>query len=394
MIYLAYLYTIAFAATRIAQSIWSCFALRSFLNKVEIFNTETKNDMSLNGTLPGISIITSIRGLGMPLEEGLTSLVTQKYSGPVELIVAIENSDDPALEVSKKILAPYEKGNVSIKWVTNFKAPGGNPRNRKMAFAANLASHDWIYWSAADTILPQDHLKKLYKTTQNNKNIYVSSIPIQFGGGSLGAILETIIFVWEIPAFFFVNIKLKQPQVYGGSIFYSKDLIQKSGGYSSILDYLTEEVPFIKAFSKVGGINRIVEGFVWVRQQKQPFSDFYRRKLRWLTIAKIHHTQFFYYGLVFNALTMLFVCMLSGLSLAYITLGIYLFVHMLTSIYYHTKLNLPFKQWKHCYLILIYEMIYGILSIHTFAVKKINWAGDWMKIENGGKIVRIEDPTL
>lgn len=380
----AWIYGIFIFTQNTLHLLYTVTLLNKFKKTLKTFDEEVKKPLE---SYPPISIVTSIRGTSMPLEEGLTCLMQQDYPGELELIVAIEDSGDPAYGIAKEVLSKIPH-RMEVKWITDFKAEGGNPRMAKLAYGAKFAKHKWIYILATDTFSDASHLRKMMHKTKLDKKVYVSSIPIQFGTSTLGAILETIPMVWEIPMYGLMCDKVKRPFIYGGSILFHMDLMQEAGGFGPILNYLTEEVPMSDAFTRVGGRFELVPSLMWVRQEKQTVAGFYERKLRWAMIGRFHHPQLFFLGFVFSPLWLIVFWLLSGNPIFLSMLGVFLTVKSLVVYLYHILLGLPRAQAKWSLIMFPYEFISFTFCVHALFRKRLNWAGDIMLVNSHGVVTR------
>lgn len=346
------------------------------------------NKLAPTGGRPGISVLTCIKGISDSLSEGLSSLANQKYSGPIEIIIIIEDSRDPALEYSKKVLAQVPQG-VEVKWITDFKPVGGNPRTAKMAHGFQFAKHDWIYWDAADTFIEPNHFEKMYTHTKGDPKKYTTAFPLHYGGESWGAHFENVTMSFEIPSFFFINEVMRRPNVYGGSLLFHKSLIELGGGFSSVLNFLTEEIPLIKLFTKVGAHCVMIPAFVYVRQVKETLRQFYERKVRWMLIAKLHHPQFYYPSMVYSFFWIPLFGLITGDAFYLELTLIYLLGKTLSNLIFHLILRLPLKQTMAVFVVApVYEFILVAYTIHALFKRRILWANDKMLIMPDGQVVR------
>ena len=366
-----------------AFNIYSVFMLASFMKRIRRYRAKPQR----LSHYPGISVITSIRGLSSSLENGLRGIVEQDYPGPIEFVIAIENRNDAAYSAARKILAKRPQ-HIEVKWITDFVATGGNPRTAKMAYAAQYAKYPWIYWLAADTFERQDHLRIMMEKTRLDFKTYVSALPIHFGGKTLGALLETVPLLWEVPMFALLCEKLKRPFVYGGSILFHMRLLQESGGFAPILNYLTEEVPLSDSFSKVGGKCQLAPSLVWVRQDEQSVAAFYQRKVRWAMIGKYHHRELFYSGFVFSSMWMPVAWFVTGNPLYLGLLVAFLGIKSVVILSYQVMLAIPQRQWKWSLLIFPYEFINFVYCVHALFKREVNWAGDVMDVSASGLVTR------
>lgn len=384
MILLAWIWGIIVFVQGAGYLIYSVSMLSKFKKTFKEFDKEVETPLP---DYPGITILTAVRGTSMPLENGLTCLMHQNYPGPMELVIAVEDSEDPGYAAAKKILDAAQQ-KIEVKWVLDFKAEGGNPRTAKLAYASRYAKYDWIYWLAPDTYSDSSHIRKMMHKTKADPNRYCSALPVQVGGSTLGALFETVPLVWEVPMFGLLNQKIKRPFVYGGSILFHIDLLKKSGGFGPILNYLTEEVPMTDSFSRVGGVGDVVPSLVWVGQDRQSMAGFYERKLRWAMIGRFHHKTVFWLGFAYSVMWLPLLWVLTGQTAFLNLLAAYLILKVLVVYRYHSLLEIPRWQWKWSVLMIPYEFICFAFCVHALFRRRLNWAGDIMLVNSQGVVTR------
>jgi cellulose synthase/poly-beta-1,6-N-acetylglucosamine synthase-like glycosyltransferase len=389
MAYILWLYVATILALNIGFPIFSVFMLNRFLKTFPPFEEELKRPLP---HYPGVTVLTSLRGDTNPLENGLSSLMKQDYPGPLELIIAVENSGDPGYSKAKKILAeklPQGTAHrMEVRWVTDFKPKGGNPRTAQLAYISKYARYDWIYWLALDTYSDADHLRKLMHKAEVNPDIYVSALPVHLGGNTPGALFENVPLVWEVLMAGLLNRAINKPFVYGGNILFHMNLLKKAGGFSSLLNYLTEEMPMSDLFSRAGGKSEIVPSLVWASHGTQRFSEFYCRKLRWAMIAKFHHRKLIASATLFNIMWMPIIFLFTGNPLFLYLMWVCLATKVVVVYLYHLLLKLPMRQARWSLLMVPYEFICFIYCIHALFQKRVNWSGVTMSVDSHGFVTR------
>lgn len=384
MILIAYFYGILIFIVHLFQPIFSINLLKNFVKKISQFEEEIKTPLP---EYPGISVLTSIRGTSISLEEGLTSIMNQDYPGPMELIIAIESSEDPGYNRAKEILEriPHR---MKVKWITDFKPEGGNPRTAKLAYASQYAGYNWIYWLSIDTYSEDDHVRKMMHTAKANPNIYVSALAVHTGEKTLGALLENVPVVWELPMLGLLTQRMKRPFIYGGSLLFHMSLLNKAGGFGPIVNYLTEEVPMTVGFSRVGGMAKLVPSFIWASNGTQTFPVFYDRRVRWAVAGKYHHKRLIFSALFFSLIWLPIISLITGNALFLYLLGGALITKVFVVYVYHTILKLPKWQANWSVLMIPYDFICFAYCFHALFRKKINWSGDIMRVDSTGFVTR------
>lgn len=380
----AWFYGLIIFVTNTCFPVFSIFLLRRFMKNISQFEEEVKAPLP---HYPGITILTSIRGTSISLEEGLSSLMKQDYPGPLELIIAIESSQDPGYDMAKKVLEriPHR---MEIKWITDFKPEGGNPRTAKLAYAAKYAKFDWIYWLAVDTYTEGDHLRKMMHKAKANPDIYVSALPVHTGGKSLVALLENVPLAWELPMLGLLTRNMKRPFVYGGSVLFNMNLLNRAGGFGPLVNYLTEEVPMTVNFSRAGGQAELVPSLIWVRSDTQSIAAFYSRMVRWAIAGKHHHKRLLCAAFIFSLLWLLIFFLITGSPWFLYFLGGAFVVKVLVVYLYHRILDLPRWQAKWSVLMIPYDFICFSFCLAALFINRVNWAGDVMRVDSKGILTR------
>lgn len=389
MIIILWLYGAIIFALNIGFPIISVIMLIKFLRTFPHFEEKLRRPLP---HYPGVTVLTSLRGDSVPLEKGLSSLIKQDYPGPLELIIAVEDSGDPGYAKAKKILEEQVLANsahqMEARWITDFKPEGGNPRTAQLAYASQYATYDWIYWLALDTYSDADHLRRLMHKADNNPNIYVSALPVHLGGNTPGALFENVPLVWEVFMAGLLSRALNKPFVYGGNILFHMNLLKKAGGFGHLLNYLTEETPMCDSFLHAGGKCEIVPSLVWASHGTQRFSEFYCRKLRWAMIARFHHTELIASAILFNIIWMPIISLLTGNPLFLYLAGVCLAVKVSIVYIYHLLLKLPKRQARWSLLMVPYEFICFFYCIHALFRKRVSWSGVTISVNSHGVITR------
>ncbi len=384
MCFLIYIYIAIVFALNTVYPFVTIFMLKNFMKQISLYEKSLTSPIA---GYPGITILTSLRGVSTSLEDGFKSLVKQDYYGPLQLIIAVENSEDPGYKIAEGILNDVAH-DIEVKWVKDFKPEGGNPRTAKLVYISQFAKYDWIYWWAADNFANNDHLTRMMHKTGTNPAIYVSAIPVHVGCNTLGALFENIPLVWELPMVCFFNQAIKKPFVYGGSVLFHLSLFQKAGSLKSILNCLSEEVPMAREFYKAGGKGEIVPSLVWSRNDSQSLFGFYDRKVRLAMIGRLNHKEIFYLGLIFTVLWFPLFYLITGHLFFLYLLGLFLLVKIYVVYSYHVALKLPKRQRVWSVIMILYEFISLIICINALFRKRLNWAGDILIIGSGGMVKR------
>lgn len=373
-----------FVTLNVALQLFAVYRLWLFRRSRE--RLEELHRQSLD-SYPGISIVVSLKGETDGLAPGLECLRKQTYRGALELVLVVQDPNDPALIAGKKITESWPKTELlAVKWVTGFKPVGLNPRCAKMSEGLKHASHEWLYWHAIDTVIEPDHMKTAMLLGHLDKSTFVTSFPVNVESKSLGARLETICLNLEVTKFFILTFA--QPgaaTAYGGSMLFHRELLERSGGLASTLDRLTDDVVLTKQFMKAGAKCLLSPHLVTVPQHSISMKDYFKRQVRWMMIARYYMPEIYFPSPLFLVGQALAIAGFVGQDgvLLWMAAGFFVF-RMIQALVFEILLGGPIGDWINSLLLPIYDVLLPVIWFLALVVGKLNWAGDIMIVGPGG----------
>jgi len=357
--------------------------------------TRSKKTRSSLSNYPGISILIPIKGVRTDtidvLDATLGSLFRQEYPGELEIVIAIRDEDDPAVEQSKA-LAQRIPTRARVKWAIGGVAGGLNPKNSNLFQAFQQADHAWIYCSDADTRLEAGHLKSMIEASEGNPSRYVTSITIHEGPRDLGACLESLGTNLEATGFFlFAFLNPRCGVLNGASNLFHRSLLEKIGGFERTLNALTDDLFMGKLFVKAGAEGRLAPRFVRVTQDRQSMQGFRERHIRWMMIAKYFRPDLFWPApLNWAAQWILLYAVVSGSS-PHLAIGVFLlFLRMVDLLIYESLAGAPREDWGKVWAILIYDLLAPPLWASAIFRKRVVWGGNVLWVRSDGMVGREE----
>jgi ceramide glucosyltransferase len=339
----------------------------------------------LPSELQGISVIASLHGNTPQLKLGLECILDQKYDGPIEFIIGIESSKDPVFAQAQEIVS-NTKSKVIVKFFTDIELRGANPRNSKMLHGYNFSKHPWLYWHAIDSIIVDNYFETAVSMTQNDPLKYVTAFPVNIRPKSFGALVETVALNLEVTKFFIFSTASKKGAVaYGGSFFFSRELLEKSGGLDSTLNRFTEDVILASAFKKNGAQCLLSPYLTYVPQEKLTFRGFWNRQVRWLLIARFYMPQAFFSGPFFSFPQIFLVAGLIFHREFLIQTALGLFVlRVVQAFFFEILLRAPKSDWWCALFLPVYDILFPFLWIKALLTQKVNWSGNIMIADSKG----------
>ena len=170
-----------------------------------------------------ISIVICTLNEELYLPKLLTTIKNQQGGVAYEVIVVDAGSKDKTREVAES----FKAQGMPLRFLT--------PENtRNIALQRNIgadnAIYDYIYFTDADTLLPTDFLAKAFKELQERK--------ILVGGTKVYASEKQFkyrMMYWNYSNLYVPFVRLFKPIVLGPSIFTTKEIHKKIGGFNYLM---------------------------------------------------------------------------------------------------------------------------------------------------------------
>jgi ceramide glucosyltransferase len=197
-----------------------------------------------------VSILKPLRGLDDNLFDNLASFCTQDYPS-YEIIIGLQDFNDPAYKVAKKIQDKYPDRNISI--VVEKCNAGLNPKVNNLMPAYRKSRHPYVLISDSNVLVDKNYLQEIMRHTNDPSVGLVSNLIRGIGGRSIGAVLENLhLNSFIIGSVSFLDRFLKMPCVIGKSMLMKKDDLAALGGLEAFKDILAEDFIIGREMKRAG----------------------------------------------------------------------------------------------------------------------------------------------
>jgi ceramide glucosyltransferase len=201
-------------------------------------------------SFPAVSILKPLRGLDDNLFDNLSSFCTQDYPR-YEILFSLQDHNDPAYKVAKKVQDKHPDKNVSI--IVERCNAGLNPKVNNLIPAYRKAQHPYILISDSNVMVDKNYLREIMRHAQDPSVGLVSNLIRGVGGRSLGAILENLhLNSFIIGSVSFLDKFLDMPCVIGKSMLMKKADLDALGGLAAFKDILAEDFIIGREMSRMG----------------------------------------------------------------------------------------------------------------------------------------------
>jgi ceramide glucosyltransferase len=237
-----------------------------------------ENDTLLRNLLP-VSILKPLKGLDDGLFDNLESFCNLDYPA-YEIIFALQNRNDPAFKVVKKIKEKYPLKDISV--VVEFCDEGLNPKVNNLIPAYKRAKYDLLLISDSNVRVEKDYLRAIAGHMENPSVGLVSNMIKGVNGRSIGAVLENLhLNTFIVGSVCFLDKYLGLPCVIGKSMLMRKGDFEAIGGFRAVKDLLAEDYIIGERIHKLG--RKVVLSNHVIRNVNEYWGvkKFLNRQTRW-----------------------------------------------------------------------------------------------------------------
>lgn len=222
----------------------TCFGIIGYLLQIVAVRSYTASPNSGESvrfpqSFSPVSILKPLKGLDDGLFDNLESFCNLEYPH-YEIIFALQNQNDPAHKVVKKIKEKYPSKDITI--VVEHCEEGLNPKVNNLIPAYKRAKYELILISDSNVRVEKDYLSAIAGHMEDPSVGLVSNMIRGVHGRSLGALLENLhLNTFIVGSVCFLDKYLKMPCVVGKSMLMRKAELEAIGGFRSVKDFLAED---------------------------------------------------------------------------------------------------------------------------------------------------------
>jgi ceramide glucosyltransferase len=213
-------------------------------------NEQSTINYEQSAQLSPISILKPLKGLDDNLFDNLASFCTQDYP-EYEIIFSLQDHNDSAYKVARKIKDKYPEKNISI--IVERCDIGLNPKVNNLIPAYKASRYDYVLISDSNILVDKNYLKEIVKHMKDPDVGLVSNVIKGTGGSTIGSIFENLhLNSFVIGSVCFLDKFLKMPCVVGKSMLMRKSDLEAMGGFKAVKDVLAEDYVIGEKIHKMG----------------------------------------------------------------------------------------------------------------------------------------------
>jgi len=134
---------------------------------------------------PAVTVLKPLHGAEPHLEDNLATFFTQVYPAPFQLVFGVKDTNDPAINVVRRLRARYP--GVEVKLVIDGMRHGSNAKVSNLINMQTVAHHDVLIMSDSDIAVPCDYLGRVAAALQPKEVGAVTCFYTGWAGAGLGS---------------------------------------------------------------------------------------------------------------------------------------------------------------------------------------------------------------
>jgi ceramide glucosyltransferase len=235
---------------------------------------------------PGVTLLKSLKGCDDHTRDCLRSWFTQDYTGPVQILFAVQNAADPVCEVVRSLQAEFPQADVRLEIVATLL--GANAKVSKLAHLETLVAHELIVISDADVKVPADLLTNIVAPLHDSQVGLVNCF-YRLANPTTAAMR------WEavaINADFWSQVlqsRTLQPQDFalGAAMALPTARLAGIGGFHALVDYLADDYQLGHRIAKQGYRIELCPVVVECWDPPMGWKQVWAHQLRWARTIRV-----------------------------------------------------------------------------------------------------------
>ncbi|KAJ2082177.1 Ceramide glucosyltransferase [Coemansia sp. RSA 988] len=239
---------------------------------------------------PPVTIIRPLKGIDFGMRRTLESSFCQEYPAHVEILFAVEDPNDPAVEIVQELMYRYPKAAARV--LVGRDNVGINPKINNMLKAFAQAQNDLLWICDSNVYTDPGTLRRSVDLMLDDKRVGVihhvvfSEAPVTFGSMLDNAFLATN----HCRMYLAINAVGIASCLMGKSNLYYKSALDSVGGIASFGQYLAEDNMIGQALWRAGWRHTMTGDLARQPVDVGSFAEYCSRRIRWVRTRKYNVT--------------------------------------------------------------------------------------------------------
>ena len=374
--------TLAFLS--VAINLWQFIAARCF----PLHRRSSKTDFT-----PGLSLLKPLKGADAETEGCLATWFVQDYPGPLQLLFAVVDENDPVVPIVRKLMALHPK--VDAELVLCTEKLGINSKVSKLIQASRKLRHDYVVVSDADVAAPPDFLLQTVQAHRDSKVGLVNCFYILANPSTLAMRWEAIAVNSDFWSQVLQSRTIKPLDFALGAVMtMRREALEKIGGFAVFKDHLADDYQLGHRIKKAGYQIELSKLVVECRENPKGWRAIWTHQVRWSRTIRVCQPVPFFLSILSNATlwpVLFSAALLAGHHLFwFVPVSIFLPVRIQAALKMQEWLTRDLRHYAWFWLVPIKDLLNAAIWLLAFAGNTIEWRGEEFRILSDGKLRKIQ----
>ncbi|KAJ2661610.1 Ceramide glucosyltransferase [Coemansia sp. RSA 1200] len=239
---------------------------------------------------PRVTIIRPMKGVDMDMYQTLESSFQQTYPSDIEILFAVEDPEDPAIDIANKLIKKYPK--IQAYVLIGQDNVGTNPKINNMIKAFARAQNDLLWICDSNIYTDPGTLRRSVDLLLDNKRLgVVHHVVFSESPKTFGAMLDHALLVTNhCRMYLAINAVGIASCLMGKSNLYYKSALESAGGLESFGQYLAEDNMIGQALWHAGWGHAMTGDIAYQPADIGTFAEYCSRHIRWIRTRKYNVT--------------------------------------------------------------------------------------------------------
>ena len=341
---------------------------------------------------PAVTVLKPLKGCDKETAGCLRSWLRQNYDGPIQILFGVKDASDPVCGVVRELLATHPE--VDAKQVICGASLGANAKVSTLIQLDRSARHDFVVISDADVWVPADLVTNVVAPLRE-PGVGLVSCFYRFADP------VTLAMHWEavaINADFWSQVlqsrSLKPIDFALGAVMATRrGELEAIGGFKALADYLADDFRLGNQVAKAGKTIALCSVIANCRPAPMEWRQIWAHQLRWARTIRVCQPLLYFFSILSNGTLwpLLWLAAAPG-KISACVVAAFLFVRYVTARANMNRLAEAATEIPCVWMVWIKDLLQVVLWALAFTGNRIEWRGEYFRIEAGGKLVRIDPP--
>jgi ceramide glucosyltransferase len=341
---------------------------------------------------PAVTILKPLKGQGLDLERNLESFCRQDYDGPVQIVFGVNDPDDPAVEIVRRIQHRFPDVDTRLSVGDE---PGANRKVANLVHMMRVAKHDVLVLSDADIRVRPDYLRTMVAPLGEPGVGLTTALYRGRGWFGLPSVIESLLINTDfIPMVMMAQWVQRFRYAYGASIACRRRALDDIGGFAAIADHLADDYELGRRIADAGWQLVLLPYVVETILDSTSLRDVWRHQLRWGRTYRVCQPAGWFFSILTHttAWAVLAVVVTRGALAGWAALAIALACRL-------GALRLIMRQLReretprHLWMVPLKDLGFTAVWVVSWLGREVVWSGQRLRVEQDGRMVSLTPPA-